>query len=298
MLKVLEKTKEFFIKHKILRNVLLGLLLFVIIWISYDILIPYSMVSTDNFLKTDLGVYRESVLISPADQSAEVKSKLARFVRAGGRVVFYGSQKALNGVSDIPAPKVDVGGSPENMRRALKRFGYVIEFNRYDDTKKTTTMTVARSNNGFFLSAYNQTTAIDVKLRFPQGIPLFIGSDAIIEDGVGVYRFARSQHSECRLFVQQEGGVVSAREFAPVNKKYRRKIVLYGLKDATVRFYPESYCVYDCIGGPFVRWDGTPIVDQNVKLVKDEKMGVYYEVSGVTGEYMFCMPFPEYVRGE
>ena len=49
MLKVLEKTKEFFIKHKILRNVLLGLLLFVIIWVSYDILIPYSMVSTDNF---------------------------------------------------------------------------------------------------------------------------------------------------------------------------------------------------------------------------------------------------------
>ena len=45
----LTKINDFFNKNKILRYLLLGLLLFVIIWISYDILIPYSSQPTDNF---------------------------------------------------------------------------------------------------------------------------------------------------------------------------------------------------------------------------------------------------------
>ena len=254
------------------------------------------VVSADNFLKTDLATYDESVLISPVPVNPEVTKKLEQFVSSGGRVVFYGSADWLKRVEHIAASKVDIAKSPVLMRRSLREFGYEIEFNRYDESKKTTTMTIARSNNAFVLSAYNQTTAIDVKLRFPQGVPVFIGTDAIIENGVGVFRMGRSEHLEGRLFVEQESGVVSAREYAPVNKMYRRKIILRGLNNATVRFYPESYCARQAIAGPEGKWDATPVVDERFKLVESKTQGVYYEASGISGDYLFCMPYPEYVK--
>lgn len=252
------------------------------------------VVSTDNFLKTDLAIYRKSILISPVPETAKVKEKLEQFIASGGGVIFYGSAKKLAEVASLKAEKVDTAQSPELIRKALAAFGYHIDFYRFDPNKKTTAMTWARSNNALWLSAYNQTTALDLFLRFPQGVPIFIGSDAILENGKARYRFGRCEHLECRIFVEQQSGVVSAREVAPVNKKYRRKFVVTGLQDATVCYYPETYCAAAAAAGPAVR-DDTPILDERFCLVNDPVLGTFYKAEHITGDYYFYMPFPEYL---
>ena len=252
------------------------------------------VVSTDNFLKTDAQIYRRSILISPLPESTQVKEKLAAYSASGGSVIFYGSSARLLEVDEIEAVKVAIEEGPEQLRKALAAFGYVIEFCRYATDKKTTAMAWARSKNGLWLSAYNQTTALDMLLKFPQGAPIFIGADAILENGCAKYRFGRCEHLECRVFVQQESGVVGAREVAPVNKKYRRKFAVTGLRDATVYYYPESYCQKAAAAGPAVR-DDTPILDERFQLVEDPVLGTFYKAEHITGDYYFYMPFPEYL---
>lgn len=252
------------------------------------------VVSTDNFLKTDPELYRRSILISPVPETPQVKTKLERFISTGGSVIFYGSGEKLEEVAELQGEKVDIAQGPEAIRKALTTFGYGIDFYRYAPDKKTTAMTWARSNNALWLSAYNQTTALDLFLRFPQGVPIFIGSDAILENGVAKYRFGRCEHLECRVFVEQERGVVAAREVAPVNKKYRRKFAVTGLVDATVRYYPETYCAEAAAAGPAVG-DNTPILDDRFRLVKDPVLGSFYKAEHITGDYYFYMPFPAYV---
>ena len=253
------------------------------------------VVSTDDFLETDLALYQRSVLLSPIPENGAVRARLAEFIQSGGRLIFYGSGKMLASVGDMGAVCVDIAQKPETLRQAIAQFGYVIDFFQYLPGKKTTAMSWARSNNGLWLSAYNQTTALDIFLRFPQGAPIFIGADAIMENGIARYRFGRCEHMECRIFVDQKAGVVGSREVAPVNKKYRRKILVTGLNDATVYYYPESYCREAAIAGPAVG-DDTPIVDARFSLVNDPVLGTCYKGEHITGDLYFYMPFSEYIR--
>ena len=251
------------------------------------------VVSTDNFLKTNPEIYRRSILVSPVPESGEVRERLKEILASGGGVILYGSRERLAEAEDIPAVKVDFAQAPEKLREALSIYGYEISFIRYAPDKKTTAMSWARSNNGLWLSAYNQTTALDMLLKFPQGAPVFIGADAILEQGCGKYRFGRCEHLECRIFVEQESGVVSAREVAPVNRKFRRKFAVTGLKDATVWYYPEDYCSTQGVVCPACG-DDTPIPDPRFRLVEDPFLGICWKGEHITGDYYFLMPFPEY----
>ena len=79
-------------------------------------------------------------------------------------------------------------------------------------------------------------------MKFPYGAPILDGYDAVIKDGCAEYHFPKAEHRECRVFVEQKEGIVSCRELAPVSVEYRRRIEVSGLKNATVRFFAESYC--------------------------------------------------------
>ncbi|MBE6538345.1 MAG: hypothetical protein E7671_02645 [Ruminococcaceae bacterium] len=152
------------------------------------------VVSTDNFLKTSLSIYKSSVLISPVPENDAVREKIGEFIKNGGRVIFYGSAEKLACLCKVGAEKVDIASSPVAIREALAKFGYEIGFMHYAEGKKTTTMTIANSDNAMFFSLYNQTTALDMELKFPLGAPVFIGTDAIMEEGKAVYRFGRCEH--------------------------------------------------------------------------------------------------------
>ena len=244
--------------------------------------------STDNFLKHNLEIYKESIIISPIPENNEVKEKLESFERCGGRIIYYGSLQRLQAING--KIKVDFLSEPQNMLEALKNFGYIIEFNRLSFDKKTPTMTIARSNNGFFISAYTSNTTDEVCLKFPLGAPILLGGETVIENSTAKYRFDKFEHRECRIFIEQESGVVSAHEMACVNIKYRRRFNIGGLKNATVYYFPESYCIENAAVGPSLLYDATPEISKEFKLCEDEHNGKYYKAQNISGEWSFYMP--------
>ena len=156
-------------------------------------------------------------------------------------------------------------------------------------------MTMVKRDNGIILSSYNQTTALDMFLKFPLGAPIFIGPSAIIENSVARYNLGVSNHLECRAFVSQKDGVVTMKEKPPVNRKFRRRLQITGLKDATVCFFAEKYCEKDIFIGTETEMNLDPIEFNGFKVVTDEH-GTYYKAEHLTGDFVFSMPFPEYVK--
>ena len=126
-----------------------------------------------------------------------------------------------------------------------------------------------------------------------------MGYETNLKDGCAVYRFPRAEHRECRVFVEQNEGIVSAKEFCPVSGKFRRRVLVSGLQNATVRFFGEEYCkesfeaVLNSIGDawyPKDKFEG--------HFVTDKENGTYYEITNVTGELAFQMPIVKHAGNE
>ena len=134
---------------------------------------------------------------------------------------------------------------------------------------------------------------MDTLLRFPLGAPVLLAHETELVNGMASYRFPRAVHAECRIFVEQEDGILSAREYPPVSGHYRRRILLSGLKNATVRFFGENYCadnlhaVFEPYGDSWGYSETCPLT-----LVRSEEHGTYFEARNVSGVLGFEMPFP------
>jgi hypothetical protein len=130
---------------------------------------------------------------------------------------------------------------PEILPRILLgEFGYRISFNKYSwDGRNPITM-IARHENGFYFSGFVPDITAGMKLRMSQGIPLFTGTETIVENGTATYNMPKSWHKECRIFIEQkESGCVSCAENTAEHHGVKRRIRLTGLNKATVRFYHE-----------------------------------------------------------
>ena len=245
------------------------------------------VVSTDNFLKHDLSVYKASVLISPLPQTKEVADKLQAFAQNGGQVVYYGTSR-----EGLPkdAVFVDSQGDPCAIREVLEKFGWVIRFDQKREGK-TCAMTLSPHDNGLLLSVYNPDLTTDTLLKFPLGAPIFTGMDAELRDGFAVYRFGRSEHLEGRVFVRQKEGIVSVKEIAPVSILHHRKLTLEGLEDATVCIFPENRGAQALAVDTTPRnVDETPVYDSRFFRVEDPLWGVYYRAEHITGDYTILLP--------
>ena len=150
-------------------------------------------------------------------------------------------------------------------------------------------MTVSRADNAFHFSVYNANTTLDYLIRFPIGAPILDCGEVSIEQGVARYRFSRSEHRECRIFVEQSSGVISCRERAPVNRRFRRQIQLRGLEDATVYLFPEQ--TTECRASVKKSNDDTPFVDERFTLRHDERLGTYLYGEHISGEIYFLMGY-------
>ena len=151
-------------------------------------------------------------------------------------------------------------------------------------------MTASRSDNALWFNVYNSNTTSDTLLKFPLGAPILNCGETEIENGYARYRFSRSEHRECRAFVKQERGVISAREGISANAVYRRKMVLRGLKDATVYLFPEKGCEQICaVSDGSIGLDRTPVFIEGFELVRDEKHGTYLKGEHITGDIFFLM---------
>ncbi len=175
------------------------------------------------------------------------------------------------------------------MRMALGRLGYEFNF-AGDENVKSPVMMVHKHNNAFIFSMFLDSTTVEAKLKFPYGAPVLDAYDTIIENGYSTYHFPKAERKECRVFVEQNDGIVSCTSVSPGSHILRRRIRISGLKNATLRFFPESHCtndidikvnahpVYRQVGDDF---DGELITDGNV---------TYYEIRNVTGNVIIGMP--------
>ncbi len=124
------------------------------------------------------------------------------------------------------------------MNELLGEFGVGIQYEKEAD-EMPPVMTISRYKNGFFYAVYSPVTTVKTILSMPQGAPVLMGYDTVVDGNRASYHFPRAERRECRSFVTQQKGRVRAREVAPVSMQYRRAIELSNLKDATVRYYPE-----------------------------------------------------------
>lgn len=243
--------------------------------------------STDSFLKHGAGIYKKSAIVTPVPCSDAVSDKLVAFADEGICVMMYGTKERLNSVSSFEnIIKLEIENGATQLRKEWAKLGYGIDFVKKDSNQKPPTMAVSRYDNALFFSVYNANTTTDTKLRFPLGAPILCGAEAEINDGSSSYRFSRGEHRECRIFVNQKEGVISCREAAPVNARFRRAIKIRGLKDATVYLLSEKGC--ECTASVSGA-DATPVPDERFKLINDEKYGKMLKGENVSGDIYFLI---------
>lgn len=249
------------------------------------------VVATDHFLKTPLSLYRASVLISPIPETAEVADKLREFAAGGGQVIYYGSQNAAAkaGITDF----ADTAGTPDAIRRRLADCGITVNISDDPAFRRAPVMTVSPYDGALWFSVYSPYMTAETALRFPLGAPILTSADAVLRDGCAVYHFARCEHRECRIFVDQPDGMVTAQELAPVNNQYHRKILLTGLKNATVCIFPENTADQTvAVGFANVNTrEFTPDYDPVWTRVEDDRYGVYYRGEHVSGDRIILLPY-------
>ncbi|MBN1580652.1 MAG: hypothetical protein JXA89_08100, partial [Anaerolineae bacterium] len=99
-------------------------------------------------------------------------------------------------------------------------------------------MLFSRHDNAWHLSGYAAAPIGSVRLKFPDGAPLFHATFAQLEDGASLYPLARVMHHECRVFVQQKSGVIGCNTGARDEHHRELTLKIVGLEDATVVFFP------------------------------------------------------------
>lgn len=126
-------------------------------------------------------------------------------------------------------------------RGAAARLGYSIRVEKPTSDTRLPVLFGARCRNGFFLSGYAPSTTATIRLRFPWGAPVLVGTETWLEDGHSTYVMPRAWHREVRCFVdQKENSEVSCVEYYAGMVGFKRRLLMKGLKDATVTFLPES----------------------------------------------------------
>ena len=252
------------------------------------------VVSTDSFAKNSAEVYAGSVIIAPVAAAYSFSEKLSEFAKKGIAVIVYGSRKQLEkGNFGKFASTVDMEN--DTLFDAVRNCGYDIkwgecpyEVNIGDYARA---MTVNRSDNAYMFSVCNKNTTVDCELSFPLGAPILLGCEAEIKDGHSIYRFPRSAHRECRIFVRQnEDSVISAREAPPTNETVKRRILVSGLRDATVYFFPETYCVKHALVGDSKHGGNITTAYFTDHEYVDSKYGTYLKCEHMTGDITFYMP--------
>lgn len=246
------------------------------------------VVSTDNFLKHEIGIYRRSLLLSPVPENPAVLGRLIAFAQQGVGVIVYGTEAKLKSIPEAEnLIRLDMEKSGAGIREALASFGYKISFVKKAESAKPPTMAISRCDNALFFSVYNSNTTTEALFRFPLGAPVLIGCETEMIGGRSAYRFSRAEHRECRIFVEQQEGILSCREHPPVNARYRRVIRLTGLKDAAVVLFPEKGC--ECAVSRARSTDVSPEFDDRFTLVHDDVHGTYLRGEHIEGNIYFLI---------
>ena len=175
----------------------------------------------------------------------------------------------------------------------LAEFGWQLSYEK-DASQRSPIVLYSYYDNALMLSAYHPSTTVKTTLKTPLGAPVFLGYETKLEQGSATYHFPKAEHKECRFFVLQEEGILSAKELPPVSFIMRRRIGLYGLKNATVRVFGEAYCEKNMtftLNGVIDEYTVSDPIEG--EYITDEH-GTYFEARNVTGSLVVSMPRPAY----
>jgi hypothetical protein len=128
------------------------------------------------------------------------------------------------------------------MRTLLGRFGYVCEFEKYAPAQADPVIVTHYHSNALYISMYVPEMNTAERLKFPEGAPVFVQTETLIENGLARYHFPKAEHLECRVFVEMGDGAVKCVETCLATPEVERRLTVQGLQDATVRFRPETGC--------------------------------------------------------
>ena len=126
------------------------------------------------------------------------------------------------------------------MRLSAGLFGYEINFAKETPQARNPIIMLHRHENAFRFSFYSPDTTSQTSLKLPLGAPLLTGVETRLNNGTAHYTLPRAYEAECRVFVEQEDGVVGVKEIAPVSFQMRRRLNISGLKNAVVRVLPKT----------------------------------------------------------
>jgi hypothetical protein len=132
---------------------------------------------------------------------------------------------------------------PESlMRTVLSKLGYVLEYDKYSISQPDPVIVTNYNLNALYLSSFVPDMNTTERLKFPEGAPVFVGTETIIENGLAIYHFPKAEHLECRVFVEMQDGAIKCKEYCLCVPEVKRRLELTGLKNATIRFRPEPGC--------------------------------------------------------
>ncbi|MBL7965833.1 MAG: hypothetical protein JNK09_02475 [Prolixibacteraceae bacterium] len=167
-------------------------------------------------------------------------------------------------------------------RYVLHEFGLDCSVDKQDPSVKNPVLTIARSNNAFIFSGYNPGNTVKLRFKMPQGAPLLHGYETKLEKGNSSFVMPTAWSRECRIFVEQNEGIVSCKELHSGQVGITKRFQVTGLKGATVRIYPEDHVTAQSFHA--YANSGYPWKTGQVSFTTgDEKLGKHFVVENVTG---------------
>jgi len=127
------------------------------------------------------------------------------------------------------------------MRTVLQEMGIVLRLAKADVATPDPVILASRNRNAWYFSGFSRSTNVRLQWRMPDGVPVPVGCDVEICNGIGEMSLPRAWQRECRVFVDQTASSeVTCREQYSGEIGVTRRLLVRGLVDADVTFYADS----------------------------------------------------------
>jgi hypothetical protein len=136
-------------------------------------------------------------------------------------------------------PEADFYPSEKLVRLLLSRMGFGLSVQK-NPGDRDPVVTIHRHRDAYVFSGYQPATGSTLEIQTRHGAPVFTGSQVTVENSTTQYAGPPAWHHQCRVFVQQaESSRVECRIIPPIQHGYTLRLLVSGLRDATLRFFPE-----------------------------------------------------------